>query len=659
MVIKTLVVDNNPVLLKAVSTLLEQEHCHVKTAGNGLEALEVLNEYHPDIVFTDLIMPLVGGEQLCKIIRKSPQLKDIFLVVLSAIILEDRKRILAGLDYDICIAKGSLSELRNHLQEALAMFTHKVRESKILLGDTVTGHAAESETGSVLGELLSEKYHLKEILENLHEGIIELSPQGKMVSLNRAAVTILDCEMENLIGIAFASLSWGDHLERVRTWLHDELNEKGSRSLEITEADPIRMKDRILSASFLPVWENGYFFAVCILRDITRQYTAEKYKHEFDNAIRLVKKMDSMSCMAGGMAHDFNNLLTVICGNLDMMTGVNSDMHENGILLESARKAAYLAVDLTRKISCFSPFGIISREDVIIEELIGATVQQFFRGNPDRYSCRIGMKKNWVNIDREQIAIAISNVLQNAIEAGATGEISISVVDETFDAPSIKAGQYVPAGNFVRISMEDNGKGIKSEDLLKVFDPYYSTKQRGAIKGMGLGLTIVYSTLRNHGGYVVVESEPGCGTVVSFFLPVYRSLTDRDMVDRKGGVRKRQILFMERDEQLRTIGKIMLEYLGYKTVIAMGKEEALQEVQGGIERNNPLAMVILNLSGSGGSDGVEICRALHESAPDLQVVVSSGSLLEPAMKNYKEYGFVNTLPKPYTLDDMKRITSIL
>jgi len=146
---------------------------------------------------------------------------------------------------------------------------------------------------------------------------------------------------------------------------------------------------------------------------------------------------------------------------------------------------------------------------------------------------------------------------------------------------------------------------------------------------------------------------------VSFFLPVYRSLTDRDMVDRKGDVRKRQILFMERDEQLRTIGKIMLEYLGYKTVIAMGKEEALQEVQGGIERNNPLAMVILNLSGSGGSDGVEICRALHESAPDLQVVVSSGSLLESAMKNYKEYGFVNTLPKPYTLDDMKRITSIL
>jgi two-component system, cell cycle sensor histidine kinase and response regulator CckA len=659
MTIKTLVVDNNPVHLKAISSLLEQERCQVKTAGNGLEALEILNDYHPDIIFTDLIMPLVGGEQLCKIIRSSMKLKDIFLVILSAIILEDRERILAELDYDICIVKGNLKELRNHLQETLAMFTHKVRKFSIILGDSAAERARENESGSIVGELLSEKYHLNEILGNLNEGIVELSPQGKIVSLNRAATKILDRDMEGLIGVAFSSLSWGDHLEKVRIWSHHELKLKGGRALEITETDPIRMRDRILSASFLPVQENGNVFAVCILRDITRQYNAEQYKREFDNAIRLVKKMDSMSCMAGGMAHDFNNLLTVICGNLDMMnlSSISGDVYENGILLESARKAAYLTVDLTRKISCFSPFGIINREDVIIEELVTATVAEFFSKTPERYSCRTGKKKNIVNIDREQIAEALSNVLQNAVEAGATGEISISINDETFDAPSIKAGQYVPEGNFVKISIGDNGKGIENENLLKVFDPYYSTKQRGSIKGMGLGLTIVYSTLRNHGGYVVIESEPGEGTVVSFFLPLYRSLTDQELVSRKA--QKRQILFMEHDEQLRIIGKIMLEYLGFETLTATCKEEALKEVERGVEQKNPVAMVILNLLGTGGSDGVEICRALHSLDPDLRVVVSSGALLEPVMKNYKGYGFVNTLPKPYTLDDLKRITSVL
>ena len=88
-------------------------------------------------------------------------------------------------------------------------------------------HATESETVSVLGELLSEKYHLKEILENLNEGIIELSPQGKIVSLNQAAVKILDCEMEELIGIAFCLIILGGSSEKVRTWLHDELQGKG------------------------------------------------------------------------------------------------------------------------------------------------------------------------------------------------------------------------------------------------------------------------------------------------------------------------------------------------------------------------------------------------------------------------------------------------
>jgi CheY-like chemotaxis protein/anti-sigma regulatory factor (Ser/Thr protein kinase) len=335
-------------------------------------------------------------------------------------------------------------------------------------------------------------------------------------------------------------------------------------------------------------------------------------------------------------------------------------MDEYGILLESAKKAAYLTVDLVRKISCFSPFGIISREDVVIEELVTATMAEFFQQTPGSYFCRIGKNTNVVNVDPEQIATAINNILQNALEAGATGDIGVVIADEVFDSPSIRSGQYVPEGNFVKVSIRDNGRGIERENLLKIFDPYYSTKQRGIVKGMGLGLTIVYSTLRNHGGYVVVESEYGKGTEVSLFLPVYGLHTDMEDAVRKDDLLKRQILLMERDEQLRNIGKIMLEYLGYEILTATNKEEALSAMKKrGAGRDNPLDMAILNLSGSGGSDGVEICRALHDIEPSLKVVVSSGALLEPVMRNYKEYGFVNILPKPYTLDDLKRITSIL
>ena len=658
MAIKALVVDNNPVLLRAVAALLEQEGCRVQTACNGLEAIEMLQGYHPDILFTDMIMPLVGGDRLCKIIRKSPLLNDIFLVILSAIILDDRERILTGFEYDLCIAKGSLGELREHLREALSLFTQKIRLSNRILGREIE---AGSQTVSVLGELLSEKFHLKEIFENLNEGIIELSPLGKIVSLNQAAGKILNCDMEELIGVPFSSLSWGNHSEKVMLWLENEVQGKGARILEVTESDPLKMHEKIISASFVPVREENNVFAVCILRDISRQFRAEQQKYEFDKAIRLVKKMDSMSNMAGGVAHDFNNLMTVVCGNLDIinLAGRNSNMDENGILLENARKAAYLTVDLVRKISCFSPFGIISREEVVIEELVAETLAEFFQGSVRSYVLEVGTEKNRVNVDAEQIATALSNVLQNAIEAGATGEIRVSIAKEIFDVPSIRSGQYLPEGSFVKISIIDKGRGIERENLLKIFDPYYSTKQRCAIKGMGLGLAIVYSTLRNHGGYVVVDSECGKGTEVSLFLPFSRSLAETEEGRRKFNPLKRHILLMEPDEELRIMGKMMLEYLGYHVLTATNKEEAVKEVTKRYESESPLSMAILNLSGSEGSNGVEICRALHAGDPALKVVVSSGALLEPVMRNCKDYGFINILPKPYTLDDLQRITSIV
>ncbi|MDR3630778.1 MAG: response regulator [Desulfocapsaceae bacterium] len=659
MAIQTLVVDNNPVLLKAVSTLLEQEGCQVRVASNGLDALEILQDYYPDIVFTDLVMPLVGGDKLCKIIRKSPKLKNIFLVVLSAIVLEEGEKNLVNLDCDVCIAKGDLQGMRADLQEALSLFARQTRETGRILGRRRRG--GESESDSVLGELLSEKYHLKEILENLSEGIIELNRDGKILSLNQAAVKILAGSMEDLIGLPFSSLDLHDSSGKVVSWLQDELRGNGGQSLEITDSDPIRIGGSLVSASFLPVREEDSLFAICILRDITREYKAERQKREFDKAMRLMKKMDAMSCMAGGVAHDFNNLLTVICGNLELinLVGDYANQAENVSLLENAKRAASVSVDLVRKISCFSPFGMISRQDVVIEDFVATVLGDFFKRNPGRCEFAGRTERHRISIDSEQIAIALNNVLQNAVEADVSGTIAVSITNEIVDAPSIRSGQYLPEGNFVRISVRDTGRGIESENMIRVFDPYFSTKQRSKIKGMGLGLTIVYSTLRNHGGYVTIQSERGKGTDVSLYLPFYESARDGDAESPALDLSRRRILLVEHDEQLRTIGKIMLEYLGIQTLTAENRVEAESAVKSGFADGRPPGMAILSLAGAEGNDGIEICRTLHQLVPTLKVVVSGGDLLEPAMIHYKKHGFVNILPNPYTLDDLRRVVSVL
>jgi PAS domain S-box-containing protein len=663
MVIKTLVVDNNPVLLKAVSTILSQEGCVVQTAGTGLEALEILQNYQPEIVFTDLIMPLVSGEQLCRILRHTQKHQDIFIVVLSAIILEDQERIIQDINCDLCIAKGNLKEIRRHIREALQTFAQKKQASLCQNNKKDARIPSGLKPSEVTSELLSEKRHLAMILANLDEGILELSNHGKIVTANRAALEILSCREEVLVGVDFAeAIDWGHLREPIRHWIDEQLISRGMGGYEIFEESPLKLLGRVIVGTLLPVAEANDVFGLCIFRDITRQYQAEKHNKELDDAIKLVKKMDAMSCMAGGVAHDFNNLLTVICGNLDILDhyGKNQSNDQRSKLIEQARKAALVAVDLTRQISCFSNLGIVNRETVGIGQLVRRAVDSFFQDEQGDYSISANCEDCQVYVDSDEISQAIFNVIKNSTETAEGGRIDITLGKSTFDTPKLMSGQYVSAGTYATVEIRDYGEGIEPELLFRIFDPYYSTKERGALKGMGLGLTVVYATLRNHGGHVVVRSEPGVGTTVSFYLPVMQDRGNQEVSRKSADVGKRYVLLMEPDEQMREIGRIMLEHLGYLVAVTENRAESLKEMQRFADDPLlPRPLIILDLSDAKGESAVETCRLLHEMDDTLQVVAMSGTILHPVMDDCRRYGFVNTLPKPYSMDSLKHITGMV
>ncbi len=660
MIIKALVVDNNPVLLRAVSAILSQEGCAVQTAGTGLEALEKVDDFCPDIVFTDLIMPMVSGEQLCRILRHMKKHENIFIVVLSAIIVEDRERILLEVPCDVCIAKGNLQEIRQHLREALQAYS--ARNPSIT---NRTSKAARIPHGlqpsELTGELLLEKRHFSDILANLEDGILELNHQGKVVSANDAALKILACTEELLVGRPlFESVDWGDFSKAVQQWTEQQLIALGMAKYAIFEDTPLVFGERIVTASFIPIAEAGSIFGLCILRDISRQYNAEKHHKELDNALRLVKKMDAMSCMAGGFSHDFNNLLMVICGNLDIVTlhGKHQSNEERNNLLQQAKKAALVAVDLTRQISCFSNFGIVSRDKVNLEHLVRKTLKHFFKGKTE--SCRIQIlsKECCIHADPEELSQAIINVLQNALEASLGQGLEVIIGENEFTSPQLMSGQYVPAGKYGRIDICDEGRGIDQEQLFRIFDPYYSTKERGVLKGMGLGLTVVYAILRNHGGYVVVSSEQNKGTTVSLYLPALLDDLTPHSLDSSDSVEDRWVLLIEPDKQMGEIGEIMLGYLGFIVRVAGDRAGAIDELQQFIDDPLlPRPLVILALSSKNGESAVETCRALHAIEPRLQVIAMSGNILHPIMANYRDYGFINTIPKPFSMDSLKHITN--
>ncbi len=661
MQINALVVDNDPVLLKLVSTLLIQEKCSVRTADNGLHALEILENYQPDIIFTDLVMPQVNGEQLCNILRRTKRHKKVFIVVLSATVLEDRERISEKIDCDLCIAKGNLKEIRSYLQDALKAFNDQKR-----VVVSVTKRDVKIPEGLlpsvVTGELLSEQRHLTKILENLYEGIFELNEQGKVLNANRAALEILSSKEENLIGVSVTDLcDWGEFQSEIEEWSAKQLTERGLTTLEIDEKKPFSFNDLLLTASFIPVADKDTVFAICIIRDITRQFRAEEKSRELDNAVKLVKRMDAMSCMAGGVAHDFNNLLTVIYGNLDIVTskGKRSNPGTGNKLIQQAKQAALAAVDLTRQISGFSNFGIVSREQLGIKKIIRSTAASFFRNETCCYHIETRTKDCLVYVDSDEFSFALEHVLQNAVDAAGKGDIRIILDCDEFKNSQLIHGQYVPAGKYARIDIQDSGRGIDKEYLLRVFDPYYSTKERGFEKGIGLGLTVVYATLRNHGGYIVIDSELGVGTQVSLYIPEFSNSLELSVINGEGVLSGQEILIIEPDKQMGQIGRIMTEYLGLTVEVVQTRTDALvslEKFNGDSDRKNLL--VLLDLSEKQGGAADETCRLLHQIDPALKVIAMSGSILDPVMEDCKKFGFVATLPKPYTMDSLRHVVTV-
>ena len=660
MKIKALVVDNNPVLLKAVSAIVGKEGCIVKTAETGLEALEIVDELGPDIVFTDLVMPMIGGEQLCRILRNSKKHEGVFIVVLSAIFLEDRERILREVQCDVCIAKGNLQSIRQHVLEALQTYKNlSVSKSTEQLKAAHIPYGLEPR--EMTTELLMEKRHFSQILINLEEGIIELNHQGKVISANISALNILACREENLVGMTLHNaIDWGNFKKDIRQWTEQQLIALGKEKYDIFEDSPLVFDGRIVTASFVPIMEAGSIFGLCILRDISRQFNTEKYHKELDNALKLVKKMEAMSCMAGGFAHDFNNLLTVICGNLDVVTlhGENQTISDREKLLHQARKAALVAVDLTRQISCFSNFGIMSRKNVKVEGLVQQAVDQFFQSDQDRCNVQVNSPENFVYVDPKELSQALVNVLQNAVESSPGQKIEVVTGEDEFVTPQLLAGQYVPAGKYVRIDISDSGKGINSEQLFRIFDPYYSTKERGSVKGMGLGLTVVYAILRNHGGYVVVTSRINEGTTVSLFLPAQLSENSIYPYREVFPAKRRLVLFIEPEKGMCEIGRIMLDYLGFSVRTAGDRVGAINELKTIVEDPLlPRPLVILDLSSKNGESAVETCRLLHEIDPELEIIAMSGMVLDPVMENCRDYGFIATLSKPFSMDSLKHVTN--
>ncbi|MEN8141153.1 MAG: ATP-binding protein [Thermodesulfobacteriota bacterium] len=261
-----------------------------------------------------------------------------------------------------------------------------------------------------------------------------------------------------------------------------------------------------VNATPLPL-EQGQRGSVVIFRDISARLRAEAEQIK-------IKKLESIGVLAGGIAHDFNNLLTVIMGNLDIARlKIEKECPDGARILAKAQDATRHATRLTKQFLTFSKGGSPLTTLVDPGALFPEIVTEILSGTTTVYQLKFADNLWPVEIDNEQISLVIDNLLANAIQAvGQDGEIRISCRNEDNVSPS-------KTGKWVRLDIEDTGQGINEENLGKIFDPYFTTKEMGSDKGCGLGLSIVHSIMQKHNGFIDVASSEGKGTRVSIYLP--------------------------------------------------------------------------------------------------------------------------------------------
>ncbi|WP_158277634.1 transporter substrate-binding domain-containing protein [Opitutus sp. ER46] len=378
--------------------------------------------------------------------------------------------------------------------------------------------------------------------------------------------------------------------------------------------------------------------------DLTLQRHAEE-----DRIVRA--KLESTGLLAGGIAHDFNNLLAAIVLNTDLASWPKATREDINRHLAEIRKAAMSAHDLTQQFITFATGGVSVRRPTALEATLRNAAELALRGSSCRFELQLTPDLWMADVDAAQIGQVIRNLVLNAREAmphGGTVTVSAENLALRKDGvPGLESGRYV------RINIHDTGIGIPRELLATVFDPYFSTKQRGPQKGMGLGLTISLSIVKQHGGTILVHSSPQEATTFSIYLPACDVMPTPPATTTRARPAVPRVLVMDDEEGVKAALGGVIRQFGYEVALASDGAEAVEHYRHALEAKQPFTVVILDLTVRGAMGGLEALEGLRRLDPDVCAIVMSGYADNEALRQYTQYGFRASLTKPFTVEKLR------
>lgn len=386
---------------------------------------------------------------------------------------------------------------------------------------------------------------------------------------------------------------------------------------------------------------------LAVVRDITE-------KLEQEAVLRQALRMEAIGQLTGGIAHDFNNLLTVILGNVELLQPMLKDELASALANE-ALEAAEMGARLTDRLLTFSRRKHLERKTVSLNEIVLGMFELLRRSLGEPVDLSTALKADlWpTDVDPVQLENAILNLAINARDAMPQGgRIVIETRNAILEEQGVTLVPGLAAGDYVQLSVSDNGTGMAEHVKERAFEPFFTTKGPG--KGSGLGLAMIYGFAKQSGGHATIYSEVGKGTTVNLYLP--RSVADAAATagpkadGRPLPGHGEVVLVVEDDERVRRLTRSRLEMLGYKVVEAASGPEALQI----LDTYEPVDLLFSDLVMPGGLSGLDLCRKVREIRPELPMLLTSGYAAELIESDAVLELGLTVLRKPYRQIDLAR-----
>ena len=492
--------------------------------------------------------------------------------------------------------------------------------------------------------LASERELLKVTLNSLNEGVVAADQDERIIFINETAANLTGYSQTEAIGEPLNKILYiidGKTSEpRSKILFHEIFNSmilvtRDLKEVSVsTDSSPIKTPDGVIIGT------------VTAFQDISE-------KQKFQRELLKTEKLESLGILAGGIAHDFNNVLAAILANVQLALLKLEKNEEIELYLNNTSETARKASGLTKQLLTFSRGGAPIKKDASLIELIRDTTEFAIRGANSKAEFAIPDDLWVVSIDEGQISQVVHNLIINAKQAMQKGGlINVTAENIIIGADASEHGLFNP-GKYVKITVNDHGEGISPENLLKIFDPYFTTKK----DGNGLGLATCYSIITQHDGYIEVDSQERIGTSFFIYLPalneaVFKVESSKEVAATGTGFK---ILLMDDEESIRNIIGEILECYNHRVVLTTDGAEAIERYKQAKQSGEPFDVVIMDLTIPGGMGGQEAIAYLRDIDPHVKAIVSSGYANDPIMADFERYGFTGVVSKPYKIEELNEV----